>query len=360
MIGSVIRVIRGEGIASALRRAEERVVERFEDLTTRAAPDAAILNVAPGGRGARTGGVAVQLRARLRDERDLRAVAVSDSLPAGGVKAIHLEGTSGVPLADVLRLIDGRVPVVVSVHDFSLFCSLTELLEQPIDRIRPDLQRLGLARRLLESARGVIFPSCFLLEKHRELFSLPNLAGEVVEPGSAATASRPQCDTARRGIAFAGAVQRHKGAHLLPEIARAIGRDLHVFGGGDADLLRTLRGVPNVVVHGYYRAGTLPSLLARHDVGLVLLPSIVPEAFSLTLSEAWHAGASVLAFEIGAIAERVRRDGGGRLAPLETGAAGLIEIIAQASVVKAPESIPTAKDAARAHVALYRKWGLLS
>ena len=50
--------------------------------------------------------------------------------------------------------------------------------------------------------------------------------------------------------------------------------------------------------------------------------------------------------------------GPGRLAPLETGAAGLIEIIGQPSV-STPTTIPTPEDAARAHVALYRKWGLL-
>lgn len=361
MIGTVIRVIRGEGIVSAVQRTGERFVEGLEDFVNRFSGEAAILNVAPGGRGARTGGIAVQLRARLREERALRAVAVSESLPAGGVKAVHLEGTSGVPLADVLQLIDRGVPVVVSVHDFSLFCSLTDLLEQPIDRIKPDPQKLDLARRLLESARGVIFPSRFLLEKHRELFSLPNLAGEVIEPGSVTPAipSEDSGGAARRGIAFAGAVQRHKGAHLLPEIARAIGRDLHVFGGGDPDLLQVLRRVPNAIVHGYYRAGTLPSLLARYGIGLVVLPSIVPEAFSLTLSEAWLAGASVVAFDLGAIGERVRRDGGGRLAPLGSGAAGLVEIISQPWGGRTPRNIPTAEKAARAHVEVYRKWGLL-
>jgi hypothetical protein len=362
MSSTVIRVIRSEGMASAARRTGERFAEGLEDFINRFSAEAAILNVAPGGTGARTGGVAVQLRARLREERSLRTVAVSESLPSGGAKAVHLEGTSGVSLIDVLRLIDGGVSVVVSVHDLSLFCSLTELLEQPLESIRPDPQRFDPARRLLESARGVIFPSRFLLEKHRELFSLPDLAGEVIEPGSVAPAISPangRQDGVIGGIAFAGAVQRHKGAHLLPEITRALDGDLHVFGGGDPDLLRALRRVPNAIVHGYYRAGTLPSLLVRHDIGLVVLPSIVPEAFSLTLSEAWIAGASVAAFDIGAIGERVRRDGGGRLAPIGTGAAGLIEIINQPWDASTPVNIPTAEDAARAHVEVYRKWGLL-
>ena len=115
----------------------------------------------------------------------------------------------------------------------------------------------------------------------------------IVEPSGPARGVR--ADAAARGIAYAGSVKRHKGGHLLPEIAAMLaarGATLHVFGGGDVDLLRPLRRLPNVVVHGYYRSDALPSLLARHRIGLVLLPSIVPEAFSLTMSEAWRAGKS--------------------------------------------------------------------
>jgi glycosyltransferase involved in cell wall biosynthesis len=112
-----------------------------------------------------------------------------------------------------------------------------------------------------------------------------------------------------------------------------------------------------------YRAGALPSLLARHRVGLVVLPSIVPESYGLTLSESWLAGAAAAAFDHGALAERIRRHGGGWVAPLESGAAGLAEIVehwmsGQASE-PAPHATSSPTEAAVAHHRLYQKWRLL-
>jgi len=199
-------------------------------------------------------------------------------------------------------------------------------------------------RELLQAARAVIFPSQFLRDAYGDVRD-----AVIIEP------SGPISDvvTSGDGIAFAGAVKRHKGAHLL----RELGIPLHVFGGGDIDLVRG----SNIIVHGYYRAGTLASLLAKHDIGLVLLPSIVPESYSLTLSEVWRAGALAAAFDLGALGERLRH-GGGWLAPLDSGAAGLASIVER---FLAGEQVPrvtvtaSPQSAAREHVALYRRLGIL-
>ena len=128
-------------------------------------------------------------------------------------------------------------------------------------------------------------------------------------------------------------------------------------------MLRAIRRIPNITVHGYYRGDALPSLLARFGIGLVVLPSIWPETYSLVLSEAWIAGAAVAAFDLGAPAERIRRHGGGWLAPLESGVEGLGRIIEQwragSITTDVPRSVPTPEDAANAHVELYRRWGVL-
>jgi glycosyltransferase involved in cell wall biosynthesis len=410
MIGTIVSVIRGEGVASAVRRAAERLAEanenvlRIRSVFAGGATDAAIVNVSPSSVSTRTGGVATQLMTRLDAESTFRSVAllhpgglelrkpfrhllhartIREALAITGAKAIHIEGTEGVPLADLLRLIDDGIRVVISVHDFSLFCARPHLLEQPADRFcfySRDLDRCHrcllqtwdvpkneqaehreLARTLLASATGVIFPSQFMREKHRELFSIE---GEVIEPG---IPHRPvKIHDARRAVAYAGSVKRHKGAQLLPDLARLLakrGVDLHVFGGGDTDLFLALRRIPNVKIHGYYRAGKLPSLLTRHRVGLVVLPSIVPESYGLTLSEAWLAGASAAAFDHGALAERIRQHGGGWLAPLDSGAAGLGEIIERWMSGETSEPPPHATssptEAAVAHHRLYQKWRLL-
>jgi glycosyltransferase involved in cell wall biosynthesis len=420
-IGTIAAVVTSEGLGSALRRANERAGEaahnavlRWRGLFVRSA-GAPIVNASLASVSARLGGVAIQLTARLHAERALRSIAllhpgglelsaphshmrriagsdlgtrVRDAMSMTGAKSVHIEGTSGGPLGDVLQLIDSGIPVVISVHDFSLFCARPHLLEQPMDRFcfysrdldrcerclrqtwdvrkNEQAERRGLARLLLMSAAGVIFPSQFLLDRHRELFALPRLEMQVVEPAGPAAIRSVQANATRRGIAYAGSVKRHKGAQLLPEVAAMLaarGLDLHVFGGGDVDLFRMLRQLPNVVIHGYYRSDALPSLLARHSIGLVVIPSIVPEAYCLTLSEAWLGGASVAAFDLGAQADRIRRDGGGWLAPLESGAAGLVEIVdrwlSETPTAQLPRSATSPADAARSHVELYRKWGLL-
>jgi len=418
MIRNIASVIRGEGLPSAVRRANERIAEASRGAALRArgafveAEAAAILNVSATRVSARLGGVPAQLIARLHAERTLRNVAllhpgilersapvlhtrpiagdfetaVHRALDLTGARTIHLEGTDGVPLASVLRFVESGIRLVVSVHDFSLFCARPHLLELPMERFcsyshDPDrchrclrqtwdvakdeqAERRALGRQLLASATGVIFPSRFLLDQHRSLFSLPQLVGEVVEPGMPAAEREVRVAAVRPAIAYAGSVKRHKGAHLMPDVVRLAGRGAgwHVFGGGDEDLLRAMRG-SHLTVHGYYRQGNLPSLLARHRVGLVVLPSIVPESFGLVLSEAWLAGAAVVAFDLGALAERIRRHGGGWLAPIESGAAGLAEIVERwmsgRIVVTAPRVVTSPLEAARAYGEQYRKWALL-
>jgi len=331
---AIVRVIQGEGIKSAMTRAAERFAEHFERRAYVPRRGVALLNA--GSIARRNGGVQVQLAARLAEERALRPIALVEdgdferALSTTGARALQIDGTSGVDCDALLRLIARGVDVILSLHDFTMT-----------------------NRELLQSARAVIFPSQFLRDAYREFVMRDAV---VIEPSGPLS----NIVTEGRGVAFAGAVKRHKGAHLLPDLA-ARGIALHVFGGGDVDLLRALRRQRNVVVHGYYRAGTLASLLARHRIGLVLLPSIVPEAFSLTLSETWRAGSLAAAFDLGAQGERLRH-GGGWLAPLDSGAAGLASI---AERFLAGESVPrvsvtaTPQSAAREHVALYRRLGIL-
>ncbi|HEV7571066.1 MAG TPA: glycosyltransferase [Thermoanaerobaculia bacterium] len=412
MIGAVRTVIRGEGIGSAIRRTQERIEEAAHAAALRlrgafaGAAQAPILNVAADGTSLRLGGLQAQLVARLDAERAFRSVAlvspavldlsrpsrhtrrvsprieiaIRDAVASTGARTIHFEGMHGVPFAEVLRLIDDGFEVIVGVHDFSLFCARPHLIEEPagtfcfysqdLDSCHRCLSqtwqvpqnaqrdRRALAREILTVARRVIFPSHFLLDQHRQIFAMPDLAGVVIEPGVRIANRAVRAAAPARAIAYAGSAKRHKGAHMLAELAQRSGAALHIFGGGDEDLLRELRRLPNVTVHGYYRGGELPSLLRRHGVGLVIVPSIWPEAHCLVMSEAWLAGAAVAAFDLGAQAERIRAHGGGWLAPLESGADGMLAIMNQwlagSITAAAPRNIATPLDAARAHIELYR------
>jgi glycosyltransferase involved in cell wall biosynthesis len=426
MIRTIVRVTRSEGIGSALRRARERAGEslRLRGMLIRGVGErvrtAPLLNVSAMGPHPRLGGVPTQMIARLDEERSMRNVALlypgilqvgsgarqaphfapsaalygrdfelalEQALDITGARAIHLEGTAGLPIGTILRMANAGLDVILTPMDFALFCARLHLVEQPagifcgystdLDRCRRCLQplsadpsaqpdRRAIARDLLQAARAVVFISDFLRDKHRELFALPDLTAHMIEPAVPLRVVPHATHGRRARIAYAGSVKPHKGAHLLRQIIAALANedvDWHVFGGGDEELLRSLRNLPNTTVHGYYRAGALPSLLARHAIDLGLLLSILPETFSFTLSECWAAGVPAAAFAHGAIAERISREGGGWLAPMNEGVAGIVTIVRRWLAGELTTDIPavtrTPRDTATDHVALYRSLGLI-
>src|SRR6185312_8708236 len=95
-----------------------------------------------------------------------------------GARALHVEGLAALPLASLLALHGQGLELVLSVHDFSLFCPRPHLLESPEPRfcdysrdawrcarclavdwaLPPDFQqeRRTLAHRLLLAAAAVV------------------------------------------------------------------------------------------------------------------------------------------------------------------------------------------------------------
>jgi glycosyltransferase involved in cell wall biosynthesis len=233
-----------------------------------------------------------------------------------------------------------------------------------------------LARELLVRAAAVVYPSEFLLHRHLELFpGIPPERQRVIEPsGCVGGGPLPAMETPVSHVAYIGSVQPHKGALVFEEVVRRMPVEAYpgvrwsVYGGGDPDLLLRLRRLPQLKVRGYYRAGSLVELLRRDRVGLGLLLSIVPESYSLALSECLAAGVPVVAFDHGAIAERVRAHGGGLLVEPGAGAAGIASVLAAlAAGLKPPlpaqpssrtGGTATAGDDASAFEELYRELGL--
>jgi GT2 family glycosyltransferase/glycosyltransferase involved in cell wall biosynthesis len=125
--------------------------------------------------------------------------------------------------------------------------------------------------------------------------------------------------TSRRRIAVLGGIGRAKGYDILLECGRdAALRNLpldFVLAGASADdepLLETGR----IFITGAYKTDELPALLAGLQANLAFIPSIWPETWCFTLSEAWAAGLYTLAFDIGAQAERIAATQRGGLLPL--------------------------------------------
>ncbi len=351
---TIVAVIKNEGLHSALVRGSERLEETFllqkkmaRQLFEKISPNP-ILNVLGMPAIARLGGVPIQLRARLAVEKTFRQFALytpqrletatlaraTDNLASAieltKARFLHLEGSFGLDLDAILQF---PKEIILSLHDTSLLKA-------------PKSQRDALIKR----ARQIIFPSEYL----RNLYGVD---GDILAPaGETGFVSHAPSNGTR--VAFVGSLKHPKGAHLLPHLVQSTSVEWHLFGGGDVGLFKALRGLSNLVIHGYYRANQLPVLLNKHRIGLVVLPSTTPESFGLTLSESWLAGIPAVVFDHGAMAERIRTHGGGFIVPIEQGVAGIARTISawqeKSLQTTIPVNIPTAEQAAQAHIKIYQ------
>lgn len=451
-LGLALDLLRAEGLRGIGGRLADRIAslrDRAAETSVRAeelagllarAGGAPVLDVLATPREPRFGGVAVQFQARLPEERRLRPTAVLSperggwtlaassggmrwrcriapartggfpkTAPIGAEEAIrdaarivaarvvNVEGAAGWPPDALLALAAGPAALVLSLHDFALYCPRPNLVEEPAARfcgysaggsrcaaclaaawrLPPRFVEAWreASRELLSSAHAVVYPSDFLRRAHAELFPGATPRREAViapaSPGGPAAPPRPPGERVSSSgsprVAFVGAYRPHKGALVFEELVRRGGRvdgrpvRWTVLGSGDPGLVRRARE-DGVRVVGHYPAGALPRLLAAEQVDVALLLSIWPETFSLTLTECRIVGVPVIAFEHGAIAERIRNEGGGRLVPLERGAEG-IALALEALLAGAdpsgcapfrPEAVPEASRAARERSDLYR------
>lgn len=273
---------------------------------------------------------------------------------------VHFESLVDLAADLPLAVRAGGYACGLSAHDFALFCPRPHLIEEPAGRFCGFSADPGRCARCLEASwplpagfqerrRAIMaeaiaaadrleFPSEYMRREHQTLFPGIDPARSCVVPprslaGPLASPARSVLRPPQR-IAFAGAVHRHKGAVEFEQLVRQLeglrpgAFEWHVFGGGDTQLLARLRALPRTRVHGYYRAGALPARLRAAKIDLVVLPSIWPEAHCLVLDECAAAGVPALAFDLGALGERIRAGGLGAVIDPRAGAAGLAAHIA--------------------------------
>ena len=91
----------------------------------------------------------------------------------------------------------------------------------------------------------------------------------------------------------------------------------------DDKLLETNR----VFITGPYPPEAAEKVIAKLHADLAFIPSIWPETWCFTLSEAWRAGLYTIAFDLGAQTERIRASGRGALLPLGLPAARVNDML---------------------------------
>ena len=176
---------------------------------------------------------------------------------------------------------------------------------------RSDFSERRIARRLgtllsLHLSNQVVTGTPGLAELYRRTFRLRRVRVVPNEIDAAAFAPSAPHDPGRT-VLFVGRLSEHKGARLLPEIARAVlaaepGARFVIAGGGpDEELVRSaLAGEPRVELLGYVPNPQVPALM--HGADVLVMPSL-EEGFPRRLLEAMAAGLPFVATDVGGVRE---------------------------------------------------------
>lgn len=286
------------------------------------------------------------------DLPDERGELVND-LRRLNVRHMHLHQIINVPPS--LLTLAGSLGVAYdcTVHDYSWICPRVNLIDESgvycgepavescercltVNGAHPAWMRFHRSQDTvadlrarsgdcLSGARIVFCPSADVAERIRRY--APESAvrvrphQELLMPLALPAASSTPARGARLRVGVIGAIGLNKGFEVLAACAtHATKHDLPLefvvvgYSCDDELLLKTGR----VAVLGEYAEGSAHRLLAEERLRVALFPNVWPETFSYALSLALQAGIWPVAFDLGAIAERIRSTGFGTVIPLTT------------------------------------------
>ncbi len=286
---------------------------------------------------------------------------------------IHVQHVHGLPLK-AAALGEG-IPKVIALHDFEFFCPHADLRERPggefcefcVDQTRCSrclaaggreftAQELGerrvIAEALLREAEVVVAPSHYLADSLQRL--MPSLKDRsrplhLIPHGTPKGMWRIPSDRGGPRVAFLGTFHEVKGSrHFADLVAQCPDDEVEwwiVGGVEDHKTLDSMRQKARIRTTGPYARDALGRLLATVQPEVVVIPTPIPESWCFTLTEALSAGLPVLAYDHGAIGERLRDlkwvDG---LVDLERGPRGLalrLQGWLQNGIPSTPANMPT-------------------
>ena len=280
---------------------------------------------------------------------------VAQWLVAFAVELVHVRHVArhGLGLFDVTRAL--RMPVVFSFHDFYTVCPTTNLLDEADRNCGGECTATpGVCRQpLWKNHEFPLLKHSAIHDWRREFaLALNKCAAFVTASSSAVAVIRRNfpCLSDRKvhviphgrdfmemgqlcerlvpegpvRLLIPGNLSPAKGLRIVQKLCRVAPDhllELHLLGTSTEELTGA-----NVVNHGPYQRDDFVGKVKEIRPHLAAVPSICDETYCHTLTELWACGVPVIGFDLGAVGERIRKWGGGWLAPQTTSDA-VLEVI---------------------------------
>ena len=256
------------------------------------------------------------------------------------IDLIHIHHIINFPCD--LQYIAKKRETFLSLHDYTTICPNYFLINQNkkyCKNARSDecfkcSKNIDLKTRntaidnLYNNVKKVIVPDESVIHeikkycKINEYITIPN--GVNIEKFTKFNVNRDS--NKKKKLAFVGIVNDHKGSEIYKQlILNDKNYDYYLFGDSNDEFFK--KNLNNYKYCGFYDNKDLPKLLNDNKIDLVLMLSVCPESFSYTLSETMIAKVPVLTFDIGAIANRVKKYGVGKVIPYNSNYESIIKEI---------------------------------
>lgn len=233
-----------------------------------------------------------------------------------GISFVHIHHMIGHCFDIVDACAETGIKYAVSLHDYYLVEATTGVLEKEVGDVSNDMvdatEWKNNVSRLLKNATDIFSPSNYVKNVFTDKYGVKKIT--TIEHGMNLIRGQKEIkDSNKKNIAFIGVMATHKGSEILDAMIKAAPRDIriHLFGVKCTDVKR--KGV--FINHGEYKRNELPELLKKNNIDLVCILSLWPETYSYTTTEAIACGVPVMAFDIGAISERLKSNNIGYTIP---------------------------------------------
>ena len=259
-------------------------------------------------------------------------------LDAFRIDMVHIHHTKDMTVEMFYRASERDIPLTATLHDYYSVCPFikmmdcmagecisTEQCNECIYRqttINPSTDYSSLWRKehlqALKKTEAIFVPSEFTKKVIASYYPELTEKIHVIPHGIAGEKRAISSGSDRFNIAFVGGISKEKGSYISSQLIKNSPDNVHwfLFGvSGNNELSSMDR--KNYTKTGAYEREELADLLQKNNIDLVCILSRFRETYCYTLSEVVNCSIPVIATNIGALGERMSRDGFGWLVSVE-------------------------------------------